>query len=32
MKKKYKEGGEYNLTQEEIDYILKNGGEIEILD
>lgn len=32
MKKKYKEGGEYNLTQEEIDYILKNGGEIEMLD
>ena len=28
----FKEGGEYNLTQEEIDYILKNGGEIEILD
>ena len=32
IKKKYKEGGVYNLTQEEIDYILKNGGEIEILD
>lgn len=30
--KKYQEGGEYNLTQEEIDYILKNGGEIEIID
>lgn len=31
-KKKYQEGGEYNLTQEEIDYILKNGGEIEMID
>ena len=32
MKKKYQEGGEYELSQEEIDYILKNGGEIEFID
>lgn len=27
----YKEGGEYELTDDEIDYILANGGEIEYL-
>lgn len=32
MKKKYKEGGQYTLSQEEIDYIINNGGEIEFID
>ena len=27
----YKEGGEYELTDDEIDYILANGGEVEYL-
>jgi hypothetical protein len=27
----YREGGEYDLTDDEIDYILANGGEIEYL-
>ena len=31
LKGEYKEGGEYELTDDEIDYILANGGEIEYL-
>lgn len=30
--KTYAEGGVYDLTKEEMDYIMKNGGEIEFLD
>ena len=31
LKDEYREGGEYDLTDDEIDYILANGGEIEYL-